>query len=1018
MKTKVIYLFTLLIIVLVYWPLIKFGPHFASDLAYLYPENLGNFLKPLSWNNAPGPDGFGFNNVATLWIYPTFLLFGVSSLLPITFDQAFSLFFTFVFLGISFFSIRHLAKVCGLTTQQAVLSGLIYLVNTYVLLIIDGGQLGISYAFALFPLCVAFFIEFISSKIKYTLLASLLVHGLISYFDLRVFILVVLTEFFYLLIADKAKSWKYFSLHMIVLGVFTIAIHIYWIVPLLIYPDISLNLPSLHDFKNLSFFKLENGLLFYQPHWPNNYFGKLSEVPPFFLLYPLLAFWVLITQKSSKNYFLGVVILLATFFTKGANPPFGVVNEWIFNYIPGFQLFRDPSKFFIVITMAYAILVPQSITLLEKKFIGKAKHIGLLLTFIFIGSHLLYTHHNLHGLLQQSELSQNYQEDYQQVLASSPNYRTLWAPLKPSQAFSDSEHPAITPTSIASESFIRYLNRGSYDTFNFIRDPLALSFLQKTSVAQIKFSPYLSDAPLKKSDLLHNKEILAVLDSLSGIEKQGEIGDITSFVLPNAQPKFTYTKNLFILDGGFDLYRKLYTLNPTFVQNNAFVFLKDLQKDDIQKLTKTASVYLITDENKDDVQLSLRTHNWYYDSLPTTEYGWGKTTVSALQWKTLLSDNLIGFDNYLDIKGDIYYSTIKGESVTFSNTNPTEELIAMRVLQSQKGGSISIKVGDGIKTIKTLTDDGFQWVIFPLPPKTGFKVINDQGFNAFGSVYLMASTSEDPKEFSALPILYLVESKNDLDPNYKKYFSIKREQLSSEYRFDFESSQSAELTSVSTFKEENGREIESPMISMKSKSVPVIPGRIYTISSQNFEGTVRIHYLLGNQIHDRDEVFLKKDINKQFRTPEWSSGLIIEPLFSQRIESQIKVTSFLENSLEELSLYCPLQVDCDGLLKERVSALRFNQKDPTKYNLDIAQKGIVVMSERFNKNWLMVSDSASSPSFKGESSLNFFALEKSGEYSVIFQPQHLVDRLIGLSVLVWVAIIIMYGYFRVREKHA
>src|SRR6185503_16152979 len=49
------------------------------------------------------------------------------------------------------------------------------------------------------------------------------------------------------------------------------------------------------------------------------------------------------------------------FLAKGANDPFGGVYIWMFEHIPGFIMFRDPTKWYVLIAFAYAVLIPFSI---------------------------------------------------------------------------------------------------------------------------------------------------------------------------------------------------------------------------------------------------------------------------------------------------------------------------------------------------------------------------------------------------------------------------------------------------------------------------------------------------------------------------------------------------------------------------------------------------------------------------------------------------------------------------------
>ncbi|MEK9184848.1 MAG: hypothetical protein AAB866_01630, partial [Patescibacteria group bacterium] len=42
-------------------------------------------------------------------------------------------------------------------------------------------------------------------------------------------------------------------------------------------------------------------------------------------------------------------------------PPFGQINVWLFQHFPGMIMFRDPTKWYVLTAVSYAILIPFSL---------------------------------------------------------------------------------------------------------------------------------------------------------------------------------------------------------------------------------------------------------------------------------------------------------------------------------------------------------------------------------------------------------------------------------------------------------------------------------------------------------------------------------------------------------------------------------------------------------------------------------------------------------------------------------
>ena len=256
----------------------------------------------------------------------------------------------------------------------ALVGSLIYTANSYILMIAGGGQMGVAMAYALAPAVCCIFLRLFKQPtvglVKFVVF-SLIVSAQLM-FDPRVFIVTVGGALILLLIRLSASrtigsrtDWMRVA---VLLGV-AIGINAFWMVP---------NVLSYRSFYGaatqgdaigfFSFATFSNAISLLHPNWPQNIFGKIGFMRPEFLFIPMIAFAsLLIIGKMKKSLFgFAVLALVGAFLSKGVNDPFGEVYRFLAK-IPGFMIFRDPTKFYVLIALSYAVLIPSTLLALTQK---------------------------------------------------------------------------------------------------------------------------------------------------------------------------------------------------------------------------------------------------------------------------------------------------------------------------------------------------------------------------------------------------------------------------------------------------------------------------------------------------------------------------------------------------------------------------------------------------------------------------------------------------------------------------
>lgn len=461
----------------------------GGDWPYFYSE----FIKSLpllvpSWSSYQG-NGLGGMPIAYaldsyLYIISSIFVRGMS----IPWNIVYKIFYFGAFIAGSLYSAYYLIHAFSFRVRpwQSILALIIYSTNTYILMVVGGGQLGVALAFAFAPWALGHWINLIQDVIseKSDILQKSLVTGVsfavVILFDARIAYLVALavSMYFIVYVIDHVG----FSKHSFVLSLRSILknvtyifglpaltslfLHASWILPIFVYRTTPLdnlvtNYTSSGAFIFHSFATFSNGISLLHPNWPENIFGKVYFLRPEFLVLPVLAFspLVWIGQKTVNIRFLALLALIGVFLAKGANEPFGFVNIWMYEKIPGFTLFRDPTKWFLFIALSYSVLIPLAIEQLsvfitskkiiagnnEKNILSRTVYCLLFTAFLIFW--LFTTRQAVIGQLQGTFSKRSVPAEYVQlknILSQDRTFsRTLWVPRQNRFSFYTNIHPSI-----------------------------------------------------------------------------------------------------------------------------------------------------------------------------------------------------------------------------------------------------------------------------------------------------------------------------------------------------------------------------------------------------------------------------------------------------------------------------------------------------------------------------------------------------------------------------------------------
>jgi hypothetical protein len=247
-------------------------------------------------------------------------------------------------------------------------------------------------------------------------------------------------------------------------------LHAFWILPTAISGGNPLStfgseFTSYGMVKFLSFAKFENTISLLHPNWPENIFGKVYFMRSEFLILPVLAFsslFFLRNEKKSRRelvLFFSLVAIIGAFLAKGANDPFGEIYNFLFTYVPGFSMFRDPTKWYALIAISYSILIPfatwkicERLKLKNKSlFFNLQNPFFALILFCLLALISPAISGRLSGIFQTTKIPQDYIALEKFLSQDNSFYRILLVPRSSKYSFYSTTHPIVQASGFLDE---------------------------------------------------------------------------------------------------------------------------------------------------------------------------------------------------------------------------------------------------------------------------------------------------------------------------------------------------------------------------------------------------------------------------------------------------------------------------------------------------------------------------------------------------------------------------------------
>ncbi len=700
----------MLVLMGVFWRWWFPGPRVATDFSLISSALLKSQLNvPQTWS-VGGTEGLGEYTVFTLWSWPFNFLQGILANLNISVELMQRILFILPFLFIGGGGVWKFTKRLGLSSFAKIISTLFYLTNTYILLLIDGGQLSISLAYAFFPWAFILLEQSLYDNLKKRVLAGLIIFG-IGVFDIRfiyIFSLLCLIRFLYEFLFIPKNKWKQWFFSWIktgfIIGIIIFGLNAYWILVLIKYPISSNFYQYLTQTSFTSFISLSHASLLLSPHWYKNVFGQISNLHFEFIFIPILVFLAPILKLKNKIVgFWLLVALLSMFLVKGSSEPLGEIYQWFYYNIPGFSLFRDSSKFFFLLALSYSVLIGITVDEILKRINIPKLRISFFVTTII---YFIFLVHPvwlgwMTGTFSKPILQEAYADLNRFINADKRESNIFWIPTIAPMTELSLHHPAVEATRLMQKRPFAQANIGTYETFNFLREASYMG--QLFDIANIGYIAYppldFRRANPHPDNIKYYNTFLNQLSNLPWLSRMLGL-QIPLLKVNKYQDKFFISPNTWWIVGSDEIYNEATKSSDLRLAKNALIFAEESVGlgDRLSEYSGSKIVLY----NKTLIDLSANFINEAYlvfpardlKHEPNTSGWWKRDTSDLIIWKDFLKTKYGIINQDFDLGGGWAVGEGNLSLRVKSSKLKKDDVLLARVMESSRSGQIKFYQGN------------------------------------------------------------------------------------------------------------------------------------------------------------------------------------------------------------------------------------------------------------------------------------------------------------------------------------
>lgn len=219
--------------------------------------------------------------------------------------------------------------------------------------------------------------------------------------------------------------------------VLLIIFNLFWLLPSIQIGSLNSNDAVNRDIFGSSYLTIINSLGIFHPFWKTGeiIWFKKQNIPLYFWLSPLISVsCFIIYRKKPLIQFFGLITLIGIFLSKQESAPFINIYSWLFLHFPGFNAFREATKFQFMISIGYSVLIGSFSAFIWNYWNkNKLQKVSKFLLISIIGFSFFYnTFSIIDGTIKTSYITREVPQDYIILnnFISKKNifFRSFWTP--------------------------------------------------------------------------------------------------------------------------------------------------------------------------------------------------------------------------------------------------------------------------------------------------------------------------------------------------------------------------------------------------------------------------------------------------------------------------------------------------------------------------------------------------------------------------------------------------------------
>jgi len=432
---------------------------------YSLAEARGLYFSSGSWS---GTNGLGRPNIQVsfnifFWVWSAMTNIGF------TWDQAVAVTFLIPIAFLNFLAPYFLIRKLTARVATSFACALFYGTTTYGIV----NQVPIQFVYALAPLVLLLFIRALETKLVSHWVVFGIVFSVAACYEIRITYILAFVLASYALVMHASEARRLWR-GLLAAAVVVLGLNAFWLLPTVLgSAPTAVRAVAQRGLFGTGLYDLRSALALHLWNWTGGLQNSLFQeqpIPLYFWFVPLVvalgSLWArgLAARDFRKHTFFASTTLVGLLLAKEAAPPFGVVYGWLYAHFPGFALYRESSKFYLVVALGYTVLLGYALSRARlPRLRAQDRTLRAVLVVVVGGLSLWNTKPLVTGDLGYLLVGRQQPADYgafaQFVDRQDEYFRTLWLPRESQWATTSYLHPRVSVESVLPAQWVRALAR-------------------------------------------------------------------------------------------------------------------------------------------------------------------------------------------------------------------------------------------------------------------------------------------------------------------------------------------------------------------------------------------------------------------------------------------------------------------------------------------------------------------------------------------------------------------------------